>query len=214
MKLDAQGRFTFRFNAWTPHATRYFRFYITRDGWKPAMKLRWSDLEQFAGVRDVEAVNGYYEMNVKMPKDKTGRRLIYVVWQRSDSMEAFYSCSDVKIPKARKASAAAIDWEEAGRAVARNDLPEGTTVAFRVFDAKGGDVARIPVRLTAATGAAAHWPELLARKVNATSDVFRIGVMDDDDDTVITPERSSHGNIVYRSDRFAGYSYAIDVDTP
>ena len=73
---------------------------------------------------------------------------------------------------------------------------------------------RIPVRLTAETGAAARWPQVLARKVNDTSDVFRIGVMDDDDDTVITPERSSHGNVVYRSDRFEGYSYTIDVDTP
>jgi chitin-binding protein len=32
---------------------------------------------------------------VRLPAGKTGRHLIYVIWQRSDSPEAFYSCSDV-----------------------------------------------------------------------------------------------------------------------
>jgi chitin-binding protein len=215
VKPDAQGKFEFKFHAWTPHATKYFRFYVTRDGWKPTDELRWRDLELFATVKEVEAVDGYYAMNVKLPEGKTGRRLIYAVWQRSDSMEAFYSCSDVRILSPKTATAAmanAETWEEAGRAVARNDLPAGTTVAFRVFDAKGGDVDRIPVKLTAETGAAALWPYVLAKKVNAASDIFQIGVETDDEG--VEPEKSASGNRVYRSSRFGGYSYAIDVDTP
>ncbi|MFB7616422.1 lytic polysaccharide monooxygenase [Kitasatospora sp. NPDC056181] len=30
-----------------------------------------------------------------MPAGRSGRQLIYAIWQRSDSPEAFYSCSDV-----------------------------------------------------------------------------------------------------------------------
>ena len=204
VRPDANGKYTFRFHATTPHAVKYFRFYVSRDGWKPTKELRWRDLELFATVKNVEAVSDprqsygqYYNMTVKLPEGKTGRRLIFAVWQRSDSPEAFYSCSDVKIgsPKAKAASAAdAATWEEAGRAVARNDLPAGTTVSFRVFDAKGGDVDRISVRLTGETGASATWPFALAKKVNAGSDAFRIGV--EGDDEAIEPEKSATENRV------------------
>jgi chitin-binding protein len=34
-------------------------------------------------------------LDVKLPKGKAGHRLIYTIWQRSDSPEAFYSCADV-----------------------------------------------------------------------------------------------------------------------
>ncbi len=219
---DANGKFTFRFHATTPHAVKYFRFYVTRDGWKPTDELRWRDLELFATMKNVEAESDpsqsygqYYNMTVKMPEGKTGRRLIFAVWQRSDSPEAFYSCSDVRIQSPKSATAAAADavtWDEAGRAVARNDLPAGTTVTFRVFDAKGGDVDQIKVKLTGETGAATLWPFALASKVNDVSDAFQIGVETDDED--IAPEKSASENRVWRSSDFDGYSYAIDVDTP
>lgn len=222
IKPDAKGKFTFRFHATTPHAVKYFRFYVTRDGWKPTDELRWRDLELFATVKNIEAVTDpevsygqYYNMPVKMPAGKTGRRLIFAVWQRSDSPEAFYSCSDVRIQSAKTATSAAADavtWDQAGRAVARNDLPAGTTVTFRVFDARGGDVDQIKVKLTGETGAAATWPFALAKKVNAASDAFHIGVEGDDED--IAPEKSASENRVWRSSRYDGYSYAIDVDTP
>ena len=35
-----------------------------------------------------------YTWNARLP-NKTGRHLIYSIWQRSDSPEAFYNCSDV-----------------------------------------------------------------------------------------------------------------------
>ena len=119
----------------------------------------------------------------------------------------------IQSPKsATSASADVPTWDEAGRAVARNDLPAGTTVTFRVFDAKGGDVERIAVKLTGETGAATLWPFALAKKVNAATDAFRIGVEDDDAD--IAPEKSASENRVWRSSEYDGYSYVIDVDTP
>ncbi|WP_301325762.1 cellulose binding domain-containing protein, partial [Lentzea flava] len=39
--------------------------------------------------------NGEYSWQAKLP-NKSGRHIIYSLWQRSDSPEAFYSCSDVQ----------------------------------------------------------------------------------------------------------------------
>src|SRR5690606_21910120 len=37
----------------------------------------------------------YYHWNARLPSGKSGRHIIYTVWERSDSPETFYSCSDV-----------------------------------------------------------------------------------------------------------------------
>ena len=38
---------------------------------------------------------GEYYWDVQLPAGKTGRHVVYSVWQRSDSAETFYGCSDV-----------------------------------------------------------------------------------------------------------------------
>jgi chitin-binding protein len=73
-----------------------FELYMTKDGYDPSRPLTWSDLEArpFAKVTDPVVRNGSYVLPVDVPA-KSGRQLIYAIWQRSDSPEAFYSCSDV-----------------------------------------------------------------------------------------------------------------------
>lgn len=47
------------------------------------------------GVRHPRtATDGYYAFTGNLPA-RTGRHIVYKVWQRNDSPEAFYSCSDV-----------------------------------------------------------------------------------------------------------------------
>jgi chitin-binding protein len=89
------GGHTFRYKATAPHKGS-FELYITKDGYDPSKPLKWSDLEPapFAKVTDPKLENGEYVFDGKVP-DKSGRHLIYSVWQRSDSPEAFYTCSDV-----------------------------------------------------------------------------------------------------------------------
>jgi len=214
LRPDANGKFTFKFHAMTPHATKYFNFYITKDGWTPTSQLDWRDLKKFASVAAPTADGNYYNMTVKMPKGMTGRRLIYVVWQRSDSQEAFYSCSDVNVRAPKKASAAesTAAWEDVGRAIAHNDLKSGSTVAFRVFGADGADIERHVIEVTAKTGAATAWPAALAKKVNATSSIFRIGVVGANGE--VEPVEAASGNSVFLSDGYPGYSFQIDIDTP
>lgn len=210
IKPESDGKFTFLFRAWAPHSTKYFRFYVTKDGWKQKQPIKWSDLEQFANYpKEPKIVDGRYVMRVKLPEGKTGRHVIYLVWQRDDSMEAFYTCSDVIFAKTTTTAATRT---EAGAVVAHNDLPAGTTVAFRVFDPKGRDVVRLEVTLDATTGAADAWPKALAQKVNAAGSGFLIGVEDDDGE--IVPERSAVMNRVFHDAARAGYRYVIDVDTP
>ncbi|MGR8011417.1 lytic polysaccharide monooxygenase auxiliary activity family 9 protein [Streptomyces hypolithicus] len=95
----AAGKHTFRYKGTAPHKGS-FELYITRDGYDPAKPLKWSDLEEkpFADVTDPKMENGDYVFDGTIPT-KSGRHLVYSVWQRSDSPEAFYTCSDVVFGK-------------------------------------------------------------------------------------------------------------------
>ncbi|WP_103502766.1 lytic polysaccharide monooxygenase, partial [Streptomyces sp. SM14] len=87
------GSHTFRYTATAPH-TGSFELYITQAGYDPAQPLSWSDLQHFGEVTDPPLENGQYVFDLEVP-EREGRHLIYSVWQRSDSPEAFYTCSDV-----------------------------------------------------------------------------------------------------------------------
>ncbi|MGW8380388.1 lytic polysaccharide monooxygenase [Streptomyces sp. ODS28] len=89
------GKHAFQYKATAPHKGT-FDLYITKDGYDASKPLKWADLESkpFATVKDPQVKNGSYTLSGTVPK-KSGRHLIYAVWQRSDSPEAFYSCSDV-----------------------------------------------------------------------------------------------------------------------
>nr|WP_290665393.1 glycosyl hydrolase family 18 protein [Ardenticatena sp.] len=87
------GLYTFRFAATAPHPG-FFELYITKDGYDPTQPLAWSDLEQFAVVSNPPLVDGAYVFEAAIPT-RTGRHVIYTIWQRTDSPEAFYACADV-----------------------------------------------------------------------------------------------------------------------
>ncbi|MDX2563626.1 lytic polysaccharide monooxygenase [Streptomyces sp. TX20-6-3] len=95
----ASGARTFRYKGTAPHRGS-FALYVTKDGYDPSKPLKWSDLEDkpFATVTDPRMESGDYVFQGTVP-NKSGRHLIYSVWQRSDSPEAFYTCSDVVFGK-------------------------------------------------------------------------------------------------------------------
>ncbi|MEU0939709.1 lytic polysaccharide monooxygenase [Embleya sp. NPDC005971] len=108
--VSAGSTFNFLFRATSPHRGT-FEFYVTRDGYDPTVPLKWSDLEPtpFLTQTDPPLDNGSFVMNGRMPAGKTGRHLIYVVYQRTDSPEAFYSCSDVVFGAAAAPAAARVN---------------------------------------------------------------------------------------------------------
>ncbi|MFF8476527.1 lytic polysaccharide monooxygenase [Streptomyces sp. NPDC015414] len=90
------GAYTFRYRVTAPHKGT-FTVYATRSGYDPAKPLAWSGLDlahPVATVTDPVPSGGFYTFTGTLP-ERTGRHLLYAVWQRSDSPEAFYSCSDV-----------------------------------------------------------------------------------------------------------------------
>ncbi|MFE1247791.1 lytic polysaccharide monooxygenase [Streptomyces sp. NPDC058735] len=93
----SSGTHTFKYRVTAPHEGT-FTVYITKPGYDPAEPLAWSDLDlanPVATATDPAATGGFYTFSGRLP-ERSGTHLLYAVWQRSDSSEAFYSCSDVR----------------------------------------------------------------------------------------------------------------------
>ncbi|QOZ82398.1 MULTISPECIES: lytic polysaccharide monooxygenase [Chromobacterium] len=216
---DASGNYEFVYHATAPHSTKYFKFYVTKNGWDQTKPLKWSDLDPqpfhtVTGNPPLDA-NKRYHMVAKLPAGKSGPHIIFNVWKRADSEEAFYSCSDVIFGDGTnppEPPPVTNPWKEIGKVTAYENLPNNSTATLRVFDASGRDAETIPVKLDAVSGQMTNWPYELGVKVNATSKAIRIGVMNQKQRTVsITPEHSATANRVYLNDSYKGYTYQIDL---
>ncbi|MDX3117910.1 MULTISPECIES: lytic polysaccharide monooxygenase [Streptomyces] len=77
--------------------TGTFKLYLSKPGYDSSKPLTWSDLPErpFAEVKDPELKNGAYRFTAKLPSDRTGRQMLYTVWQNSSTPDTYYSCSDV-----------------------------------------------------------------------------------------------------------------------
>lgn len=82
-----------RYQATAPHATLYFRYYMTRADFDITQPLKWSDLELIHDSGRLPQAPSY-EFDMAYPQ-RSGRHIMYMVWQRSDSPEAFYDCIDL-----------------------------------------------------------------------------------------------------------------------
>lgn len=208
---DANGNFECIFNGTAPHQTRDWQLFVTRDGWNQSAPLAWTDLEKFCTLGNLPTdANKRYHLTCKLPK-KTGQHIIYLAWQRSDSTEAFYSCSDVNF------TGGVSTFKELGQVRSAQDLTTGTKVSFRLFDNKGFDVENIQVTLGfdnvtgLETNLAANWPFALAQKVNEVSRNVSIGVLQTNN--TIAPVKSTQDNRVYNRSGLE-LTYQIDIASP
>jgi len=111
-QVKANEPYTFKFFESAPHQTKYFKYYITKDSYDLTTPLGWDDLELLCeeGAQNSDA---NHEFTCTMP-DKEGKHILYAVWQRSDSMEAFYSCSDIDFSNTIDTTTSGVDikaWE-------------------------------------------------------------------------------------------------------
>ncbi|MET8897809.1 lytic polysaccharide monooxygenase [Streptomyces albogriseolus] len=127
----SSGERTFKYRVTAPHKGT-FTVYITKPGYDPAQPLAWDDLDlanPVATSTDPAAVDGFYTFSGTLP-ERSGRQLLYAVWQRSDSPEAFYSCSDVTFGGAQAGGDASGGGRtdsgkaEGGEAAADGDTPK------------------------------------------------------------------------------------------
>ena len=95
-KLTAGSSFAFSYRQTIPHKGT-FRVYVTKDGYDPAVPLRWSDLDSkpFLTVTDPARDGASYRMKGTLPRGKSGRHVIYTIWQNSSTPDTYYACSDV-----------------------------------------------------------------------------------------------------------------------
>ncbi|MDX3244233.1 lytic polysaccharide monooxygenase [Streptomyces sp. ME18-1-4] len=77
--------------------TGTFKLYLTKPGYDPSKPLTWSDLPErpFAEVKDPALTDGAYHLTAKLPADRTGRQMLYTIWQNTSTPDTYYSCSDV-----------------------------------------------------------------------------------------------------------------------
>ena len=94
--VPAGAAFTFQYRVTIAHRGA-FRIYVTKDGYSPTQPLRWADLEStpFATVTDPPIQNGSYLIKATLPAHRTGRQIIYTIWQTTSTPDTYYSCSDV-----------------------------------------------------------------------------------------------------------------------
>ncbi|MFE3180437.1 lytic polysaccharide monooxygenase [Streptomyces violascens] len=166
----AAGRFDFKFRVTAAHSGT-MTVYITKQGFDPAKPLKWSDLDDTPVATyqtSRTATDGYYNFTGTLPA-RTGRHIIYKVWQRDDSPEAFYSCSDVVYGSTAKAAAAPSEQKMTADAPHSTVAHHGhggdpTTPAPATRDASDNSVAPQALAAVSTASAAAGGFLLLRRR--------------------------------------------------
>ncbi|MDX3414324.1 lytic polysaccharide monooxygenase [Streptomyces sp. MD20-1-1] len=177
------GEHTFKYRVTAPHKGT-FTVYITKPGYNPSQPLAWDDLDlanPVATATDPAAADGFYTFSGTLP-ERSGQQLLYAIWQRSDSPEAFYSCSDVTFGGAQAGGGAA----GGGTADKGGEADQGE-------DAAGGDAPKeAPAPAPSASAPSQEQIEAGAGK----STVENHGHGDDDPATTADPVAADTGNQV------------------
>ncbi|MFD7707014.1 lytic polysaccharide monooxygenase [Streptomyces sp. NPDC059786] len=106
-RLSPGAPLTLVYSSTIPH-TGTFKLFLTKPGYDPKKALTWSDLPSrpFATVTDPALTDGAYRIPARLPADRSGRHVLYTVWQNSSTSDTYYSCSDVVFPKAASGAGA------------------------------------------------------------------------------------------------------------
>jgi predicted carbohydrate-binding protein with CBM5 and CBM33 domain len=138
-----------------------FRVYITKQGYSPTKKLAWDDLvsKPLTDVTDPPLTDGAFRFGAKLP-ERTGRQILFIVWQTSNTPDTYYSCSDLAFPAAPATSA-----PPARKAVVKKAAPSASPSVSRT-------PAAAPVAVAAATTSAA--PAAAAPDLTPVSDNTKV----------------------------------------
>lgn len=144
------GAYTVTWTNSAPHATAYYEVYITKESWTPDQPLTWESLELLVKTTPSGPAS-IVNIPVNLPQ-RTGKHVIYSIWQRSDSPEAFYSTSDVNF-----GSSLSIDNNEKSSASVLQNFPNPFSlssnisytinkeghVSLKVYDVLGKEVTTL-----------------------------------------------------------------------
>ncbi|MFD8721407.1 lytic polysaccharide monooxygenase [Streptomyces sp. NPDC059629] len=118
-ELTPGARMTMTYASTIAHAGT-FKLYLTKPGYDPSKPLKWSDLptQPFAEVKDPPLTKGAYHFSATLPAGRTGRQMLYTIWQNSSTPDTYYSCSDVVFTAKKDARTSSKDAGEAGASTA------------------------------------------------------------------------------------------------
>ncbi|MGL5102847.1 MAG: lytic polysaccharide monooxygenase [Plesiomonas sp.] len=195
LKRDKDGKIEIQYIPTAAHKTWYWDYFVTRDGFNPDTDtLTWADLERIDVINAKgDAPNGgvwgqMHTQKIKWPADKTGKRILFQVWQRPnpshknheelgappsniwDSSEAFYSCANVIVDTGEgggtEPPVVENPWQNSEPfASASTAVDIGYTVVARLMN-KGSEQFKIPLKITAENILNNKWKIELAEKIN------------------------------------------------
>jgi len=105
-KLTAGSTLNVQYRTTIPHAG-LFRVYLTKQGYDPARPLGWDDLSTnpIFIATDPPVRDGSYRFSGKLPADRSGRHVLFTVWQTTSTPDTYYSCSDLVLEPVKAAAA-------------------------------------------------------------------------------------------------------------
>ena len=161
-RLAGGANMTLTYRSTIPH-TGTFKLFLTKEGYDPTKPLKWSDLpsQPFATATDPALVNGAYTIRAKLPADRTGRHLLYTIWQNSSTPDTYYSCSDVVFSGAKESGGTGESRTGAEKPTAKPTKADPTEVSATPTPSPSrADATVTPVKpsVTSAAGEAVSSP--------------------------------------------------------
>ncbi|MET1078553.1 MAG: N-acetylglucosamine-binding protein GbpA [Pseudomonas sp.] len=170
--------FSWQFTA--NHATRNWRYYITKADWNPNQKLSRAAFE----LTPFCVVDGGMKQPPKQVTHtcnvpaRSGYQVVLGVWEIGDTVNSFYNVVDVMFKDSVPQPPVA--WAQKGTIYPSVDLKAGDSVVSRVFDASGErrDLQTKVAIGNATEGQRNNWAYQLAARINAEQPLLRAGQMD------------------------------------
>ncbi|MFI7661146.1 lytic polysaccharide monooxygenase [Micromonospora parva] len=158
-ELTSGAKFTFRYRTTIEHRGT-FRLYVTKPDYDPRRKLTWADLESrpFLTRTDPPVRAGAYQLVGRLPADRSGRHLIYTIWQNSNTPDTYYSCSDVVFRGAKATGSPP-------KAAAPKSAPRTAASAPAATESAVVAAADPGVPVAAVTDLGSRWPVLAGAAV-------------------------------------------------
>jgi len=148
------------------HGADYIRVYVTKPGYNPVTTpLRWSDLELVKTVPNTPAAQWTRQLGngvqIDIPASvsgRSGRAMVYTIWQASHSDQSYYFCSDVSFGGASEPTGSPTVSPTVSPSSTPTTPPaDGTCTATHAVTSQWAGGYQGEVKVTAGSAAIRNW---------------------------------------------------------
>ncbi|MBK2267675.1 lytic polysaccharide monooxygenase [Francisella philomiragia] len=203
-KINIQDQKDMKYSVTAPHKTAYdlgfgkgyLALYITDNSWKPGQEVTKANLVHLCTYEPSADGNSPMQTGIdgkvesfkcEIPNTvSNGPHVIYSIWQRSDSAEAFYSCSDIDIINSQPVE---INWNK------YLEMPMYVlNIGDKVLFSANIDGKSVSKSIEITEENKNDWQYDLAEKINSSSDIVQAGKLNSKNK--IEPQHNNE-NIIY-----------------